>query len=157
MPVRSTLPDIGAQIAPLLEAVPVEVRPPLVAKLERAAAERYDAWAAACADAVQAEGLRECARRERDIADRVDDLFPLRADQDRRCGEALSGIAETYRAAMAERPESEQYAIQAAAERSGAAFWRAVASAVPDAATREELERCAALEEANATFLESRS
>jgi len=68
--------------------------------------------------------------------------------------EALAPIADAYRAAMAERPAAEQYAIQAAAERSGAAFWRAVASEASDARAREAFESCAELEERSAAFLE---
>lgn len=149
------LPDVGAQIRPLVEAVPPQVRPRLVATLERAAADRYDAWAVACSDAPQAAGLRECARREREIATRIEALFPLHADGERACGAALPGLADTYRAAMAERSVTEQYAIQAAAERSGAAFWRAVAAEIPDPSAREVVAGCAVLEEASAAFLES--
>jgi len=147
------MPDVAAAIAPLLDPVPARARPRLVAELELAAAERYDAWASA--DASHADGLRDCARREREVARRVKALFALHADDERACGEALAAIAAAYRAAMGDRPVSEQYAIQAAAERTGAAFWRAVAATVPDAGARRALESCAELEEQSAAFLET--
>jgi hypothetical protein len=150
----SNLPDVGAQLRPLVESVPPEIRPRLVAQLERVAGERYQAWAADCPNAVQAAGLRECAARENEVARRVEALFPSRPDEGRHFATAVPKVVEAYRIAMAERPVREQWAIQAAAERSGAAFWRTVAASVPDGSMRKELEGCAELEELSAVFLE---
>ncbi|MGH7353822.1 MAG: hypothetical protein ACRELS_04490, partial [Candidatus Rokuibacteriota bacterium] len=69
-------------------------------------------------------------------------------------GDAVPRIGEAYRLAMAHRPVSEQYAIQAAAERRGAACWRALASSLTDAPVRETLLSCGGLEERSAEFLE---
>ena len=154
MPETSTLPDVGAQLRPLVESVPPEVRPRLIARLERVAGERYQAWAADCGDAVQAAGLRECAAREHEVARRVEALFPAHPDEGRLFAAAVPKVAEAYRVVMAERPVREQWAIQAAAERAGAAFWRTVAASVPDGSMRRELEGCAELEELSAIFLE---
>ena len=58
-------------------------------------------------------------------------------------------------AIFADRPLAEQFAIQAAGERLGAATWRALAGLRPDEVGREALLACAPLEEASALFLES--
>jgi len=154
-PTAKKLPDLGDQLRPLVQALPPAVQPRLMAHLERAAAHRYQAWAAACPDPEAAEGLRACAAREEEVATRVETVYPPQLDERRHFGEVLPTIAETYRAALAERPIDEQYAIQAAAERRGAALWRSLASSVTDGSARETLGRCAELEELSAEFLES--
>jgi len=149
------LPDLGGQLRPLIQALPPSIQPRLMARLERAAADRYRAWAAACLDPAAAEGLRACAEREEEVAARVETRYPPQLDELRHFSEALPTIAEAYRAALAERPVTEQYAIQAAAERRGAAFWRFLAASVADGSAREILGGCAELEERSAEFLES--
>ena len=61
------LPDLGGQLRPLIQALPPGIQPRLMARLERAAADRYRAWAAACLDPAAAEGLR-LPRRVKDGA-----------------------------------------------------------------------------------------
>ena len=151
----SNLPDLGAQVRPLVQALPGGIQPRLMARLERAAADRYQTWAALCPEPAQAEGLRACALREQEVAKRVEALFPSQPDEDRHLRDALPRIAEAYRAALANRPVSDQYAIQAAAERRGAAFWRSLASSFTDVPVREALGMCADLEERSAEFLET--
>jgi hypothetical protein len=56
-----SLPDLAGQVRPLIQALPVAVQPRLMATLERAAADRYRAWAVACSEPAQEEGLRACA------------------------------------------------------------------------------------------------
>lgn len=149
------LPDLGGQLRPLIQALPLGIQPRLMAHLERAAADRYRAWAAACLQPASAEGLRACAGREEEVAARVESLYPPQPDELRYFSEALPTIAETYRSALAERPVNEQYAIQAAAERRGAALWRSLSSSVADGTVRETLRSCAELEELSADFLET--
>jgi len=149
------LPDLGGQLQPLIQALPRAIQPRLMARLEREAADRYRAWAAACPDPATAAGLRACAEREEEVAARVETLYPPRLDERRYFSEALPTIAETYRSALDGRPVNEQYAIQAAAERRGAAFWRFLASSVADGSARETLRGCAELEERSAEFLEA--
>jgi len=149
------LPDLGGQLRPLIQALPLAIQPRLMARLERAAADRYRAWAAACLEPATAEGLRACAEREEEVAARVETRYPPQRDELRHFREALPTIAEAYRSALAERPVNEQYAIQAAAERRGAAFWRFLASSAADGSVRETLRRCAELEESSAEFLEA--
>lgn len=151
----SALPDVAAAIGPLIQAVPPAVRPRLMATLERAAGDRYDAWAAAANDPALADGLRACAAREREVASRVEALFAAAPDERRHIGAAVPDIAAAYEQAMAGRPIAEQFAIQAAAERRGAELWRSIAAAMRDPRMAEGLEACAKLEEENAQLLES--
>ena len=150
-----SLPDLGGQVRPLIQKLPVGVQPRIMATLERAAADRYRAWAAACSEPVHAEGLRACATREEEVAARIEMAFPSQPDEQRHIDGVLPQIAEAFRSAMAQRPIVVQYAIQAAAERRGAAFWRTLASSTPDASVREILLACAQLEERSAEYLEA--
>lgn len=144
---KADLPDPGVQVRPLIQALPPGIQPRLMAELERAAADRYQTWAAQCPERVQAEGLRNCALREREVAKRVEALFEPQPDEHRHLRDALPRIAELYRAALANRPVEGRYAIQAAAERRGAVFRRSLASSCTDVALREALAICAELEE----------
>lgn len=155
MPETENLPDLAGQVRPLIQMLPVTVQPRLMATLERAAAGRYRAWAVACSEPAQGEGLRACATREEEVAARIEMAFPAPPDEQRHIASVLPQIAEAYRAALAQRPVTTQYAIQAAAERRGAAFWRALASSMSDASVRETLFTCAQLEERSAEFLEA--
>jgi hypothetical protein len=149
----ATLPDLAELLRPVLETVPIAIRPRVIATLERAAAERYRAWATSCPDPLQAEGLRACALREEDVAVRVEKIFPSQPGEQQLIAGVLPRVAEIYGAAIAGRPVLEQYAFQAASERRGAALWRGLAASLPDAA-REALDVCAVLEERSAEFLE---
>ena len=150
-----SLPDLGGQVRPLIQTLPVGVQPRIMATLERAAADRYRTWAAVCPEPVQAEGLRACAVREEEVAARIEMAFPSQPDEQRHIGGVLPQIAEAFRSAMARRPVTTQYAIQAAAERRGAAYWRTLASSISDVSVRELLSVCAELEERSAEFLEA--
>jgi hypothetical protein len=149
------VPDLGGQVRPLIQALPVDVQPRLMATLERVAADRYRAWAGACPEPVDADGLRACAAREEEVAARIEMAFPPQPDEQRHIGGVLPQIAEAFRSAMVQRPVIAQYAIQAAAERRGAAFWRTLAASIADASVREVLSDCAELEERSAAFLEA--
>ena len=149
------LPDVGEELRPLIQALPLAVQPRILARLERGAAERYRAWAASCPDRPQADGLRACAGREEEIAARVEEIFPSQPDEQEQMSGVLREVAKVYRAAFAQRPIIEQYAMQAAAERRGAAVWRTLASSFADASVHETLLACAGLEERSAEFLEA--
>lgn len=49
------LPDLAGQVRPLIQMLPVAVQPRLMATLERAAADRYRAWAVPCSEPAQGE------------------------------------------------------------------------------------------------------
>lgn len=150
-----SLPDLGRQVRPMIQTLPVGVQPRIMATLERAAAERYRTWAGACPEPAQAEGLRACAAREEEVAACIEMAFPSEPDEQRHISGILPKIAEAYRSALAQRPVITQYDIQAAAERRGAAYWRTLASSIPDASVRDILSTCAELEERSAEFLEA--
>ena len=63
-------------------------------------------------------------------------------------------FGELDRTVFGGRPLADQYALQAAGERLGAANWRAMAEAALDDETRDTLASCAPLEEANADALD---
>jgi len=151
---RSDLPDLGAQLLALLGKLPEEVRPRLLGRLEEAAADRYRAWAAETADRELARGLDACADREQAIAATVAQLFPERPEDKTAIEHILPGIIDGYRATLAARMLDDQFAMQAAAERRGAATWRAMAQRESEPARRERLLHCAKLEEDSAELLE---
>lgn len=150
----SSTPDFAESLRVHVESVPAATRPRLLATLERGAAQRYRAWASA-AEPRAAAGLLDCATREEEIATRVEGCFPSDAEQERRIAAVLPEIARLYGAALAGIPVEQQYAIQAAAERRGAALWRALAASLDEPKTRETLLACAVLEERSAEFLEA--
>jgi len=147
------LPDVGALLAGFMAQVPAENRPRFLALLERGAAERYREWAEQLP--AHAEGLRACAAREVEIAERAERVVPIDAGAREKLDALIPGAREAYFGLFAGVPIREQLRIQAGAERLGAGAWRGMAAAMPDAATREVLESCAALEEVSARFLDS--
>jgi len=150
----SELPSIGQALAPLLQSVPREQQPLLIAFAERLAAERYRAWAAD-ADGTRRSGLLACAEREEEIARRVEGLYPDAAARQRALIDAHPELAAINRTLFAGRPLAQQFAIQAQGERLGAATWRSFARHEQVAERRETLLSCARLEEESATVLES--
>ena len=148
------LPDIGPAIAGVLQQVPREQQPLLIAAAERLAAERYRVWAKDPTMASRAAELEACAAREEDIASRVEALFPRAAETQRGLLAKHPELEEINRTLFATRALRDQLAIQARGERLGAATWRAFGRHAPEAA-RAVFETCAALEEASAAVLES--
>ena len=146
-------PNFATLLAPFIVEVPEEGRPRFLALLERGAAARYRAWARELPE--HAAILRACADREDEIADRVESLFPIAPELEKQIAEPLPRARDTYYDVFAGVPLLDQLAIQANAERQGAAAWRGMAASHEDAAVREELERCAQLEEESATALET--
>ena len=148
------LPDIAQIFGPILQRLAPAEQPLLVAIAERLAADRDRGWAAAASGAAWRAALLGCAAREEDIARRVEALSPDAAATQRRILAANPDLEELNRSVFAGRPVEDQYAIQAAGERVGAATWRAFAAQAPPPA-RETFLACAELEEASARVLES--
>jgi hypothetical protein len=151
----STLPDVGAVLAPLLALLPRAEQPLLIALAERMAAERYRGWAASSPDASARAALLACAAREEEIAAKVEALFPGAAAVQQALRERHPELPELNRSLFAGRPLAEQLAIQASGERLGAATWRSFARREADAARRAALLACAELEEASARAVEA--
>jgi len=154
MPSSDTLPTIGAALAPVLQRTPIEQRPILVALAERLAADRYREWARAVTDAGRSAELLACAAREEDIAGRVEALYADAAAVQRDLVAANPDVHEINRALFADRPLAQQFVIQAAGERLGAATWRSFAKHATDANVRDTFLACATLEEDSAACLE---
>lgn len=127
LPSDPAMPNIGEALAPLLQQVPIEQQPLLIAFAERLAAARYREWARA----VEAAGLRDkllaCADREEDIAARIEGLYPQAAEEQRALVAAHPDLNDLNRRIFAGRPLAQQFAIQAHGERLGAATWRSFA------------------------------
>lgn len=145
--------DVARLLASSLASVAEAERPAFLARLERLAAERYRAWAEEAPG--HAARLLACAQREERISARASALFPLGAEAEARLDALLPGARSAYQGALAGIPLAAQLALQASAERQGAAAWRATAAkgGLPTA-TLEALAALAALEEENATCLE---
>ena len=144
------LPNVGR----VLQGVPREQQPLLIAAAERLAAERYRTWAAHSEEPRRGE-LLACADREEEIARRVEALYP---DDHARQSEMIASnpdLPSINRSLFAGRPLEQQFAIQAQGERLGAATWRAFAEHAQAAAARGTFLACAALEEESARVLEA--
>jgi hypothetical protein len=151
--VSPTTPDIGKLLSRPLSALPEGALPGFLALLERGAAARYREWADALPE--YADGLRACAAREEEIADRIDAAFPMASPLRERSERQLPEARELYGSLFVGHGPEDQLAIQAGAERQGAAAWRGLAAGVDDPALREVLESCARLEEESARYLEA--
>jgi hypothetical protein len=149
-----SIPDFGELLAPQIGSVPEDAVPAFLARLERSAAQRYRDWALQLPG--HAQGLLQCARREDDIATRIDGLYPAtRADQLAAIEAAIGPAVDSYYRVFSNLTTIQQLAVQANAERQGAAAWRAMLDDAADSSAREVLEQCARTEEASADFLDA--
>lgn len=149
------LPDLVAILGSLLSRVERGEQPLLVAMLERLAAERYRSWAEQSDGQAFAGEFLECARREDEIADRIEALHPDAVGVQQRIRDDNPNIAEINRGLFMGRPLREQAAIQAQAERLGAATWQGFAQSVgADTQAAATIASCAELEERNAAVLD---
>jgi hypothetical protein len=146
-------PNLGALLAEYIQAIPDASRPRFLARLERGAADRYRAWAAALPQ--HAETLLECAASEDQIAARADALYAVIPEDLAAIEAALPPARDTYFAVFEGRGLKEQLALQAVAERQGSQAWqglklkRGLSKAhldELDALTTMELESAARLE-----------
>ena len=151
---KRVIPNYGVLLGPFITQVPEQARPRFLALLERGAAERYRYWAERLPE--HAAGLVACSAREDEIADRVERVFAVDAAVREKMNAPLQGAREKYYGVFEGLPLLEQLDIQANAERQGAAAWRGIAAGVTDVHVREELERCARLEETSADYLDAR-
>ena len=150
----SELPNLAEILGGVLERVPREQQPLLVAIAERMAAERYRGWATEPSYDAHRSQLLACAQREEEIADRIESLYPDAAAVQQDILAKNPDVEEINRRLFAGRPLSEQLTIQAQGERLGAATWRAFAREA-SSAFREAFQACALLEEQSAVLLEA--
>ncbi len=147
------VPNFGALLGPYISQVPAASIPRFLARLERGAADRYRAWAAALPE--HAALLLECAASEEQIAIRADALFPAEPADLASIEAALPGARDTYYAAFDGLPLAQQLAMQAAAERQGAQAWLGLKRADMPPAHLDELDALAALEIRSAEQVEA--
>ncbi len=148
-----SIPNFGELLAPYIGQVPAAQLPNFLAMLERGAAERYRGWAQAIPE--HREGLLRCAQREDEIADTVEALFPIDAAARSELAKPLPAARDTYYAVFANLELSEQLALQAGAERQGAAAWRGMLADIDNAGMCAKLEYCSRLEETSAAYLDT--
>ncbi|HYV57440.1 MAG TPA: GFA family protein [Candidatus Nitrosopolaris sp.] len=153
--IAEELPDIGAVLLPLLQRVPRQQQPVLIALAERLAADRYRGWATHVAEADRRDGLMGCADREDEIARRVESLHSGAAAIQRDLLVGNRELLDINRSLFAGRSLAQQFVIQARAERLGASTWRAFAQGEKTAERRDTFLGCALLEEESAAYLDS--
>ena len=154
-PAQPALPNLGGVFARVLQRVPENHQPLLIAIAERLAADRYRAWAREPSQAAHADQLLACARREEEIAERVEGLFPGAAAIQRDMLAKNPDFLEIPHKVFAGFTVLEQFRIQAQGERLGAATWRSLARKEESPAAREVYLACAELEQASALVLEA--
>jgi hypothetical protein len=152
--VNEELPSVGQAIAGVLQRIPRDEQPLLIALAERLAAARYRSWAAEPVYEPRRSALLACAAREEDIATRVEALYPDAAKTQDGILRANPDLEEVNRTLFAGRPLPQQLAIQAQGERLGAATWRSFARHDKDQSHTAVFLACAELEEASAVVLE---
>jgi hypothetical protein len=149
------VPNLASVLGAVLARLPAAEQPLLIAIAERLAADRYRGWADEPALASRRTELLACARREEDIAARVEALYPDAA----RIQEAILArnpdLLAINQELFAQGGLRRRLAIQAAGERLGAATWRALAGQDPDPARTAVFVACAGLEEESALVLEA--
>lgn len=150
----SRLPNVAEVLGAVLQRVPREQQPLLIAHAERLAAERYRGWANDPTNADRKEDLLACARREEEIARRIEGLYPESEAIQRKILADNPDLERINRDLFSGRPVAEQFTIQAQGERLGAATWRAFAAHATDPSHRPVFLGCAELEEESAAVLE---
>lgn len=154
-PSRSALPDIADVVGRMLQRVPRERQPILLAQRERVSAARYRGWAREVAGPGQRSALLACADREEEIARRVEALYPaaasIRRDILARNPDLTSITGSLFSAYALEQ----QFILQARGERFGATTWRSFAQDEQNPEASKVFLDCALLEEESAAFLES--
>jgi len=138
------VPNFGALLGRYIGQVPPASVPRFLARLERGAADRYRAWAAALPD--HAELLLSCAASEEQIAIRAEAIYPAIPEDLAAIEEALPGARDTYFAAFEGLSLKQQLALQAAAERQGSQAWQGLKQEGLPAAHLSELDALTALE-----------
>lgn len=144
------IPNFGEILAEHLGGVTPDTLPYLLSRLERTAADRYRGWAEDLP--AHREGLLECAAREDEIAERIEQALPP-TDAGRAAVEAaIPGAKATYYAVFEGHSPLDQVALQAGAERQGSMAWQNLKAVHPELA--ELMDSLTALELESAAYLE---
>jgi 4-carboxymuconolactone decarboxylase len=147
------LPDLAEVVGALFGGCSPTEQRVLLAGAERLAAEQYRRWAED-ADGDHRDGLIAAAAREEQVADAIEKLTPGAAEIAPTLEDRLALLRVAYGAVLQGRILRDQFAIQSAAERAGGELLRAYAERETDGAASDALSAAAALEDANAGFLD---
>jgi 4-carboxymuconolactone decarboxylase len=147
------LPDVADVVGAFLSQCSPPERRVLLARAERIAAEQYRRWAEHAADE-ERDGLLAAADREERVAAVLEKVTRDAAETAPALEDRSVLLAAAYGSVLQGRRRDDQFAIQSAAERAGGALLRAFAERETDVAARDALLSAAALEEANASFLD---
>jgi hypothetical protein len=148
---RTTIAEV---IGPAIAKYPAEEQRVFAALAERVAAARYRAWAAEIGDEEQRDALNRCAEREEEIAQRVESLHPDAAALQEQMLKDNPDLQLQYLGLFEGLSLPDQFALQAEAELTGAAAWRAFAEGCSEPGGAETLRSCAPLEEESAAALQ---
>ena len=149
------LPNIAEIVGGILQRVPREQQPILLAQRERVAATRYRGWASEIFDPGRRSAFLAWADREEEIARRVEALYPAATSIRREILARNPGLTSITGSLFSAYPLDQQFILQARGERFGAVTWRSFAQSEQDPEARKVFLDCAVLEEESATFLES--
>jgi hypothetical protein len=147
-------PTLIEALGPIIAQYSREQLPVFAAAAERLAAERYRHWARLVAGDSARAALIDCAEREEEIARRVSALHEGSAALQEQIAADHPDLRERYWTIFEGLELAEQFAAQAAAERTGAETWRAFAAECADTAAEPEYLACATLEEQSAATLD---
>jgi hypothetical protein len=148
------IPNFPVLLMEPLIAVPEASRVGFLAQLERSAADRYREWAAEADSPELAKGLIACADREDEIADRAEQLLPVRPEDREIVAQALTRARALYAGAFEGHPLRDKIIIQAHAERQGSKAWLGFAAQTEDPATRRAFLALADLEVDSADYID---
>ena len=147
-------PTLIEALGPIIAQYSREQLPVFAAAAERLAAERYRHWAKLVASESARAALIACAEREEEIARRVSALHEGSAALQAQMAADHPDLRERYWTIFEGLELAEQFAAQAAAERTGADTWRAFAAENTGTAAKPEYLACAKLEERSADTLD---
>jgi hypothetical protein len=147
------IPNFPMLLMEPLLSVPEPSRVGFIARLERAAADRYREWAAESEEL--AEGLIACADREDEIANRAEKLRPVLPEHEEIVEKALREARRLYAGAFVGHGLRDRIVLQAHAERQGSMAWTGFASQTTDEAVKREFLALARLEVASADHIDS--
>ena len=144
--------SITEAFLPLLPDIPEPEMPMFIAILERIAAGHYRRWAQTASDPVERAGLEACERREVEIAEFIESLYPESDERIAGLHEQFPDLEARWQEVLDGRTRSEELRIQSEAELGGADLMRQFASAYSGAVAARfiSLAHC---EEANSQYL----
>jgi hypothetical protein len=146
--------SIAGAFEPLLALVAADEIPMVLAILERAAANRYRAWAGQAKSAIEEAGLLACAAREDEIAEFIESLETDAESVAASLHERIPDFEARYDAVMAGLDRTEQLRVQAEGEMGGAGYMQQFAAAT-EGAVSARFASLALCEEANSVFLQN--